>query len=119
MNDAQVKILFGSDTPSGPSYGNPPGYNGFLEMQRLSDAGLSPRQVLRSATLDNARAFGVEDRYGTVEVGKVANLLLLTENPLESVTAYATVENVILRGQFLDRSRLAANAPEEPSVGSN
>lgn len=109
MVQAGVPVLLGSDTPSGPSYGNPPGYNGYLEMQELARAGLSPPAVLAAATLDNANALGLEDRYGSVEVGKVANLLLLNDNPLDSVDAYATLHAVVLRGDVLDREKLAAN----------
>lgn len=102
-------ILFGSDTPSGPSYGNPPGYNGFLEMRRLADAGLPLDRLLAAATLDNARAFGLEDRLGSIAKGKVANLLLLEKNPLETVDAYDSIEGVVLHGRWLDRESLAAN----------
>ncbi|MCH9649270.1 MAG: amidohydrolase family protein [Deltaproteobacteria bacterium] len=108
------RILFGSDTPSGPSYGNPPGYNGFLEMRRLAATGLPLDRLLAAATLENARAFGLEDRFGSIAKGKVANLLLLEKNPLETVEAYDTIAGVILHGQWLDRESLTANRLEEP-----
>lgn len=102
------RLLFGSDTPSSPTYGNPPGYNGYLEMQNLVAAGVTLPQLLAMATIENAKAFGLDDRYGTVEPGKVANLLLLQENPLETVEAWASIETVILHGEPLDRASLAA-----------
>jgi imidazolonepropionase-like amidohydrolase len=51
--------------------------------------------------------------YGTVEAGKVANLLLLTENPLETMRAWTSIDRVILRGDVIKRETLAA--PRAPS----
>ncbi|MEM7479585.1 MAG: amidohydrolase family protein [Acidobacteriota bacterium] len=105
------RLLFGSDTPSSPTYGNPPGYNGFLEMRELTRAGMTPAQIFRAATLENARAFHLEDRLGTVEPGKTAHLLVLRQNPLNSVEAYDSLATVIVRGRPVKRSQLAANGP--------
>lgn len=52
--------------------------------------------------------FRLDDRIGTVEPGKVANLLLLGASPLESVTAYDAIETVFLQGEPLRRSALSA-----------
>ena len=102
------RLVFGSDTPSGPTFGNPPGLNGFLELERLAGAGIPLDRLLASATIDAARAFHLDDRYGTIEVGKVANLLLLRASPLETVEAYDAIDLVISRAQVLDRAALAA-----------
>src|SRR5262249_9027991 len=88
LAEHNARFLFGTDTPSGPTIGNLPGLNGYLEMQRLVDAGLSLRQLLQAATLSNAKAFGLDGQIGTVQPGKRANLLLLGSSPLESVQAY-------------------------------
>ena len=103
------RILFGSDTPSAPTYANPPGYNGFLELRALESAGLSPKQLLSAATIDNARFFGLTD-YGTIEPGKIASLLLLTRDPLSSTAAFDAIEAVIVKGQVLRRESLSASA---------
>ena len=86
------RILFGTDTPSAPSYANPPGLNGWLEMHRLIDAGESPAQIFVSATLTNARALKLDRDVGTVQVGKRANLLLLRQDPTQTIDAYAGIE---------------------------
>jgi imidazolonepropionase-like amidohydrolase len=104
-----ARLLFGTDTPAVPTYANPPGLNGWLEMHRLVEAGLTPAQVFRAATLSNAQALGLEDQIGTVQVGKRANLLLLRENPAETIEAYDGIVKVILRGRVLDREELAAD----------
>jgi imidazolonepropionase-like amidohydrolase len=107
-----ARLLFGTDTPAVPTYANPPGLNGWLEMHRLVEAGLTPAQVFRAATLSNAQALGLESEIGTVQVGKRANLLLLRENPAETIEAYDGIVKVILRGRVLDRQELAANSAD-------
>jgi imidazolonepropionase-like amidohydrolase len=102
------RLVFGSDTPSGPTYGNPPGLNGFLELERLAAAGIPLRRLLEGATVEAAKAFHLDSLYGTVEPGKVANLLLLRASPLETVEAYDAIDLIVVRGRMIDRSTLAA-----------
>jgi imidazolonepropionase-like amidohydrolase len=109
LTQHNARLLFGTDTPAVPTYANPPGLNGWLEMHRLIEAGLTPAQVFRAATLSNAEALGLAQEVGTVQVGKRANLLLLRENPAETIEAYDEIEKVILRGRVLERKGLAAN----------
>ncbi len=108
LSDQGGIVLFGTDTPSSPTYGNPPGYNGFLEMKGMQEAGLSLEQILASATINNAKAFGLEDKYGSIEEGKKANLLLLDKNPLEDIEAYDAISSVILSGKNYERSSFLA-----------
>jgi imidazolonepropionase-like amidohydrolase len=103
-----ARFLFGSDTPSDETYGNPPGLNGRLEMHRLADAGLTPAQIFKAATLSNAQAFQLAD-LGSVAVGKRANLLLLDADPRETLEAYEHIEAVILHGEALSLQQLAAD----------
>jgi imidazolonepropionase-like amidohydrolase len=85
-----------------------PGLNGYLEMQRLAAAGVSPRQIFEAATLSNAKAFRLEDEIGTVAAGKRANLVLLSHSPLNSVEAYDQIEAVWIAGKQLDPASLEA-----------
>lgn len=103
------RILFGSDTPSAPTYANPPGYNGYLELRELEAAGISPRQLLRASTLENASRFRLAADYGTIEPGKVASLLLLAADPSVSTAAFETIDTVIVKGQVIPRATLAAS----------
>jgi imidazolonepropionase-like amidohydrolase len=103
------RLLFGSDTPSAPTYANPPGYNGYLELRALERAGIPPRQILEAATRSNARLFGLARDYGTVEPGKRASLLILRADPLISTSAFDTIELVIVGGQVVPRSSLAVH----------
>jgi hypothetical protein len=103
-------FLFGTDTPSSPTYGNLPGLNGYLEMQQLQKAGLSLTQIFRAATINNARKFKLDSQLGTIEPGKIANLVLLKQSPLESVDAYDSITMVWVHGKPISRDSLAANS---------
>jgi imidazolonepropionase-like amidohydrolase len=109
MAKHDARLLFGTDTPSSPLYTNPPGLNGWWEMNRLVEAGLTPAQVFRAATLANAEAMRLDGEIGTVQVGKRANLLLLRADPTRSIRAYDEIVKIILGGQVLDRSALEAD----------
>ena len=105
MKMENVKLIFGTDTPSNEGIGNPPGLNGRLELSHWSDAGVPLSKILRAATIDNAATFGMSDR-GTIEVGKRADLLLLRENPLKTIAAYDKIETIFPNGEPLRRTSL-------------
>jgi imidazolonepropionase-like amidohydrolase len=103
-------LLLGSDTPSAPTYGNQPGYDTYKEMQLMTQAGIPLSAIFAAGTINNARQLGLQEDYGTIEKGKIANLLLLDANPLADVEAWTRIDKVILRGEPIDRETLAANA---------
>jgi imidazolonepropionase-like amidohydrolase len=105
MTAENVKLLFGTDTPSNEGIGNPPGLNGRLELGHWLDAGVPLSRILRAATMDNAVAFGLSDR-GTIEVGKRADLLLLRSDPLNNIAAYDSIDTIFLNGMSLPRASL-------------
>jgi hypothetical protein len=101
-------LLFGTDTPSSPTYGNLPGLNGYLEMKEWRKAGVPLGEIFQAATISNARKFKIDSQVGTIEPGKVANLVLLKESPLENVDAYDSIVSVWIRGEEIPRESLAA-----------
>jgi imidazolonepropionase-like amidohydrolase len=103
-------FLFGTDTPSAPTYGNLPGLNGYLEMQQLQKAGMSLAQIFRAATISNAREFKLDPQLGTIEPGKIANLVLLKKSPLQSVDAYDSIATVWIHGEPVSRDNLAVDS---------
>jgi imidazolonepropionase-like amidohydrolase len=105
-----ANFLFGTDTPSGPTYGNLPGLNGYLEMRQLQKAGLSLVQIFKAATMSNAREFKIDSQLGTIEKGKIANLVMLKKSPLESVDAYDSITAVWVHGAQVSRDSLAVDA---------
>jgi imidazolonepropionase-like amidohydrolase len=106
MLQDRVPLLFGSDTPAGDGFGNPPGLNGRLELQDWADAGAPLPLILRAATLDNAIALGLSHELGSIEAGKRADLLLLKQNPLVNVSAYDSIETIFLNGEPITRETL-------------
>lgn len=111
MAQHHARLLFGTDTPSSPTYANPPGLNGWMEMRHLADAGVTPGQIFQAATLSNARALKLDREIGSVQLGKRANLLLVRADPRNTIQAYQEIVKVILGGRVLDPSMLAANRP--------
>lgn len=101
-------FVLGSDYPGSPSYAKQPGLSTIQEMEMMAATGLPLDKILAAATINGARMVGVGQTYGTVEVGKKANLLLLRENPLNSIGAWDTIDTVILGGRAIKRERLAA-----------
>jgi imidazolonepropionase-like amidohydrolase len=79
-------------------------------MHHLVDAGLTPWQIFRAATEANAEALGLDRDIGTVQAGKLANLLLLRDDPTQTIQAYDGIFKVIVRGKVFDRQALGAEA---------
>jgi len=109
LSDHDAKLLFGTDGVAMNMSTNPPGFNGFLEMQHWVEAGIPLENIFLAATYNNANAFHIDDKYGSIETGKIANLLLLNEDPLQSISAYNHIHTVIVRGNAYSRNTLSAN----------
>jgi imidazolonepropionase-like amidohydrolase len=105
-----ANFLFGTDTPSAPTYGNLPGLNGYMEMKQLLKAGMSLEQIFKAATISNAREFKLDSQLGSIEPGKIANLVLMKQSPLETVDAYDSITTVWVHGKEIPRDSLAAGA---------
>lgn len=109
LHDHGGRLLFGSDTPSDETWGNPVGLNGYREMQRWRAAGIPLDAILRAATWDNAHAFNINANHGSIAKGKIADLLILNADPSTSLEAYDQIGLIISRGKRLDRASLQAN----------
>jgi imidazolonepropionase-like amidohydrolase len=103
MHRTGIRLLAGADAP-GPY--TVPGFSLHEELETLVQAGLSPIEALRTATLNPAMFFGKEKEWGTVEKGKVADLVLLDANPLEAISNTQKIFAVIVNGKLLQRSDL-------------
>lgn len=82
-----------------------PGASFHYEMSLYADAGISPHDILSMATMGGAASLGLEDSIGTVEVGKVADLVVLSADPTRSIAASRTIEMVIANGRIVPRDR--------------
>jgi imidazolonepropionase-like amidohydrolase len=99
LHRAGVGVLPGTDAPLRNS---PPGFGLHEELALLAHGGLSPFDALRAATLDPARFLALRDSLGTVEPGKLADLVLLEANPLADIRNTRRVNAVIANGRLLD-----------------
>ena len=108
MHQAGVPLGAGTDTPIGYAL---PGYSLHSELAMLVRAGLTPREALRAATVRPAEFFGLQAEMGTVETGMLADLVLLSANPLEDIEATRGVEAVVTRGELLTLEELDALLP--------
>ena len=101
-----VRMMAGSDTG-----GNPhliPGFSLHEELALMVEAGLTPMDAIRTATANPAEFMGMADELGTVEVGKIADLVLLAADPLADITSTREVAGVVQGGRYVDRAGLDA-----------
>jgi imidazolonepropionase-like amidohydrolase len=103
LRDAGVGILAGTDMPNLLTAA---GFSLHEELRTLRDAGLSNLEALRSATIAPARFLGALDSLGTVERGKVADLVLLDADPLADIGNTSRIRAVVVRGRLLERADL-------------
>lgn len=100
---AGVKILTGTDTFDTYVF---PGFSTHDELVKLVAAGLSPSAALRTATIDAAIFSGVQDDFGSIAIGKNADMILLNANPLLDIHNTQQIEGLFFNGQFYGRSSL-------------
>jgi imidazolonepropionase-like amidohydrolase len=93
--EAGVRIAMGTDAGVGPHGDN------LRELDLMVQAGMTPRQVLRSATYDAARLLGVEERLGTIEPGKLADLVVIAGDPYSFAGLRGRVTQVWKGGERL------------------
>ena len=104
LHKAGVPFLAGTDTPPGVYIF--PGFSLHEELQRFVAAGFTPLEALQTATLNPARFFQMEDRFGTIEKGKFADLVFLDANPLDDIRNTQKVAAVILNGRYFSKPDL-------------
>jgi imidazolonepropionase-like amidohydrolase len=76
------------------------------ELELFVQAGLSPMEALQTATLNPARFLGREKDLGTIEKGKIADLVLLEASPLESIGNSRKIDAVVVNGKLFPKAEL-------------
>jgi imidazolonepropionase-like amidohydrolase len=92
-----VTILSGTDIPN---FDLVPGASLHHELELLVEAGIPPLEVIKIATRNGAQALGIEEDVGTIESGKQADMIILSDNPVEDISNTRKIEAVISDGQF-------------------
>lgn len=101
MNTSGVKILMGTDAPQLYSV---PGFSIHRELKVMSEAGMSPYEILVTGTKNVGEYFSHKDNFGTIEVGQRADLILVDNNPLEDISNLKKHSGVMVAGRWLSRS---------------
>ena len=110
LHDAGVPIAAGTDagnigTPHGPAL--------FHEFNLMRAAGLTPREILATATTGGARLMERSDDLGQIEPDYQADLVVLDENPLDDITHTTAIHRVVKKGQVFAPDSLVPRTPEE------
>lgn len=107
---AGVPLLVGTDSPE-PQV--PPGFSLHQELEMLVESGLPPAAALTAATLTNATVLREHGSLGSISVGKVADILLLTANPLDDISNTRSIELVMHNGLICHPDELLKRVPSE------
>lgn len=107
---AGVPLLAGTDAPEPYC---PPGFVLHQELELLVESGLSPAAALRAATINNARALKQADQLGSIEAGKLADLVILEANPLTDIRNTRKIDRVIHGGLVCDPRVLTKAVPSK------
>ena len=95
-----VTLLSGSDIPN---FELVPGVSLHHELEILVEAGIPSLEVIKIATRNGAQALGIEEDVGTIEPGKQADMIVLSDNPVEEINNTKKIEAVINNGQLIER----------------
>jgi imidazolonepropionase-like amidohydrolase len=104
MRSAGVPFMAGTDTAPGPYV--IPGFSLHDELELFVAAGFTPLEALQTATLNPARFLGLTNDLGTVADGKIADLLVVTADPLKNINNTRQVAGVIVNGRWFSRADL-------------
>jgi hypothetical protein len=104
LDQAGVPFLAGTDCPAGVDV--IPGFSLHLELERFIAAGFTPLQTLQTATINAAKFLDKVSDFGTVEKGKIADLVVLDANPLEDIRNTQKITAVVANGRYFSRAQL-------------
>jgi len=106
LQDLGVRVQMGA-------HGQREGLGAHWEMWMFAQGGMTPLEVLRTATIDAARYIGMDQHIGSLEVGKVADLVILDVDPMQDIYQTDKVDKVMLNGRLYEAETLEQIAPEK------
>ncbi len=95
LTDAGVKVNLGS-------HGQIQGIGAHWELWMLQMGGLTPLQAIRCATMNGANYIGMDDQIGSLEIGKLADLVVMDKNPLENIRNTESIKYVMVNGRLFE-----------------
>jgi len=104
MNKAGVNIVCGTDAGIGITA---PGYSIHQELALYKEAGLSNYEVLKTATINPSKTHKVLNRIGSVALGKTANFIISSENPLDNLLTLSKPEWIMIEGRIINKGKLS------------
>ena len=116
MKRAGVQFVIGTDAGAGWRVPGPTMHDA---MEELNKAGLTPMDVLQAATSSSARLLGKDKELGTVQAGKLADLVVLDANPLQQITNTRDISAVVVNGRLLDRKALDEMLSQLVAINTN
>ena len=103
MNKMGINFMAGTDTPIGFQT---PGYSLHNELEMLVKSEFTPLQALQAATYNPALYFNMENKLGLIKEGYIADLVILSDNPLDNISNTKKIETVIKNGNLMNRKFL-------------
>ena len=116
LSDKGVRISLGTDTLCSMPR---PGLNTIQEMEFMAEAGLTPEKIIRAGTRNAAEHLGLLDDLGTVEPGKIADLIIVAGDPLKDISCLHQVEMVIKGGKVVHDVDAETATPKGIPADSN
>ena len=105
LHDAGISVQLGA-------HGQQPGLDAHWEMELFSQGGFSPMEIIQLATINGARHAGLDRDLGSIEVGKLADLVVMSRNPLEAIRNTRSITQVMQNGVVYDGNDLARLYPD-------
>lgn len=110
VSDAQLPIAVGSDAGN---IGTMHASSFFKELTVMKASGMSDASILKSATLTAAQAIGKDSEIGSVDINKIADLVILAHNPLDDIQALESIDIIIKNGQVIEPETVVVSSPEQ------
>ena len=109
LHDKGHGMILGSDAPQ---LFNVPGFSIHHEIQGMLRAGLTDLEILRTGTMEPALYFDQAEIFGQVKKGMAADLILVSDNPLENIEHLRSVEGVFVKGRWIDKKEIGERLEE-------
>jgi hypothetical protein len=110
LHEAGIRVAAGTDAGN---IGTQHASSLYAEMLAMVDSGLSPREVLSTATRGGAELIARSASLGTIEPGKLADLVILREDPTQNIAAIASVDRVVKDGHLFEAATILSESPDQ------